>query len=1036
MRFPASRLLGLVGRAVGDAALLAALAAPLRAWTAEPEWLVRDWQTEDGLPDANVTAIQQTPDGYLWVGTPKGLARFDGAQFKVFDTRRVPVLAEQRISALLADHRGALWIGCESGLLLRYEHGRFQPVSLPTGRPGLMPAAGFVQEREAESGATTRWMWGRPTQFAEDEAGGVWSILDGGSLLRCYGGGPTLYTQTNGLPPGELGGLCADTAGQLWLAAGNTLFSWRGGAWAASQNAAPLGGPLGCLAAARQGGIWAAEPRGSWLKAGGLVRRCEAGQWRERLEPTPWIPNSLRSQVTTLLEDHVGRVWIGMLWNGIWFSEAGLPWRRLQSEGPLSQCIITCLYEDREGAVWVGTVGEGLHRISQRPVTMLKLPAPAQESIITTSCAARDGSLWAGTDGAGAFRYSDGHFLAFDSEQGLSDHHVCSILEDSHTNLWFGTWGGLFHFEQGRFTRVEGPPELGLAVLALFEDHIGRLWVGTPRGLVCRREREWSVHRLLAGDAFLDIRSFAEDPEGNLWVGTIGQGLFRLREDQVIQFRHREGFTSQNARSLYCDPAGVLWVGSDGAGLFRLQGGQFTAYTSADGLPCDTISSILPDPAGRLWMSSDNGIFACSAAALQHYHRGHSPALLCVRLTPAEGLGSRNCSGSGQPVPSHSADGRFWFPNMRGLAVFDPRTLARAQPPSPRVLVESVVVDRTELASMAGGQVHVRSSARRFEFRYTVPDLDAAQPLRFRYKLDGMDRDWTDAKSERAASYSQLPPGRYQFRVMAGGADGEWHETATPLLLYVMPRPWELRWVQVLAGMLLVAAVAASIRLNERRRLRRRLERLEMQQALETERRRIARDLHDDLGASLTEIVLLGELARDPSQPPGALQAQVVSIMQKIRQFVAALDETVWTINPKNDSLPSLADFLADYAERFLTPTGIGCRLEVAEQLPPVPVPASVRHHVLLAVKEALNNAVRHAAARTVWLRLRLRAGQLAIAIADDGRGLELRSAGQGGDGLQNMRSRMEAVHGTVQFESQPGGGTTVTFLLPLASDV
>jgi signal transduction histidine kinase len=209
-----------------------------------------------------------------------------------------------------------------------------------------------------------------------------------------------------------------------------------------------------------------------------------------------------------------------------------------------------------------------------------------------------------------------------------------------------------------------------------------------------------------------------------------------------------------------------------------------------------------------------------------------------------------------------------------------------------------------------------------------------------------------------------------------------------------------------------------------------------MQQALETERRRIARDLHDDLGASLTEIVLLGELARDPSQPPGALQAQVGSIMQKIRQFVAALDETVWTINPKNDSLPSLDDFLADYAERFLTPTGIGCRLEVAEQLPPVPVPASVRHHVLLAVKEALNNAVRHAAARTVWLRLRLRAGQLAIAIADDGRGLELRSAGQGGDGLQNMRSRMEAVHGTVQFESQPGGGTTVTFLLPLASDV
>ncbi len=786
------------------------------------------------------------------------------------------------------------------------------------------------------------------------------------------------------------------------------------------------------LAPARSGGVWVAAPRGSWITGGGSVRRFTGGQWAEQLQPTPWTPNSLRSQVTTLLEDHTGRIWLGTLWGGVFCSDAAGRWRRVETTGAFSQSVITCLFEDRQGAIWVGTVGEGLHRVTRRPVTVLTLPAPADESIITTSTVAHDGSVWVGTDGAGAFRHRDEQFVRFASEAGLTNHHICALLEDRQTNLWAGTWGGLFRFREGRFAPVLGPPELGLPVLALFEDRAGGLWIGTPHGPVCHRNGVFQLHPLRTEGGEFDIRAFAEDETGAVWVGTMGDGLFRLTGERAESFGPAQGFTSLNARSLFVDSAGTFWVGSYDAGLFRFRDGRFTAYTSRDGLHCDNISSIIGDASNNLWMGSDNGILLCSSPLLESYRRGQSPPLLGQQLGLADGLGSRTCSGSGQPVCSRSADGRLWFPNMRGLAVFDPAPITSG-PQEHIALVESVVADGVVLDSSGGGEFRVPSAVRRFEFRYTAPDLSAASALRFRYLLAGMDREWVEAGAQRVAYYSKLPPGRYQFRVMAGAGAGRWHEARPALVLQVVPRWWELRWVQVLAGVVLAAGVAAAIALNERRQLRHRLERLEMQQALEGERRRIARDLHDDLGARLTEIVLLGELAKRGEQTPAALGTQVGGITRKVRQLVTAMEEIVWTVNPKNDSLQGLAAYLCDHTERFLASAQVNCRLDVAETLPPLGLSAHARHNLLLAVKEALNNAVRHAAATQVRLRIHLAEAALWVTIADDGCGFDVAHPRRAGNGLLNLRSRLEAVGGRAEIRSAPGQGTTVTLVLPLA---
>ncbi len=991
------------------------------------EFYVRNWHIEDGLPDATVTALAQTPDGYLWAGTTRGLVRFDGTQFKVFAAGPESGLAEAHITALLVDHQGVLWAAGLTDSLAYYEGGRFHTVSPASGSPG---GAGFSRPDPHGEERLTRWMWGHVAKLAEDAEHAIWLVRGDNSLLRWWQGQFTRFTTANGLPAGQIDDLCADDARNLWLVVGSKLCHGRAGRWLVEAEAGESG-PLQRLAPARAGGVWVAAPRKSWTDGGGWVRRFTGSEWMAALAPTPWSPNSLRSQVTTLLEDRAGRVWLGTLWGGVYYSGPAGQWQRVEAGGAFSQAVVTCLFEDQQGALWVGTMSEGLHRITRRPVSVLVLPPPAQENIITTSMVARDGNVWMGTDGAGAWRWRDGQFTPFGEEAGLTNRHVCALLEDHQTNLWAGTWGGLFRLQDGRFTREPGCPELDLSVLALFEDRSGRLWIGTPRGPVCRENGAFKLHPVRPPGEDVDIRAFVEDASGSLWVGAIGQGLFRLNGDQVEQFGPAQGFASHYARSLYVDAQDTLWVGTHGSGLFRYKAGRFTAYDTSDGLPSDTISSIMGDDSGNLWMGSDNGIFLCRAQQLQTYARGRSPALLGYRLGVPEGLRSRSCSGSGQPVCAKSADGKFWFPNMRGLAVFDPAKIA-GEKRARRVLVESVVADGTPLAPNSAGECRAPSTAKRFEFHYTVPDLSATQPLRFRHLLGGMDRDWVEAGAQRVAYYSQLPPGRYQFRVMAGSGDGQWQECQAAFALQVVPRWWELRWVQVLAGVLLTAGVAGGITMNERRKLRRRLERLEMQQALEGERRRIARDLHDDLGSRLTEIVLLGELAKRGEQTPVALGDQVGGITRKVRQLVSAMEEIVWTVNPKNDSLASLATYLCDLTERFLAAAQLNCRLDVAESLPPVVLSAHARHNLLLAAKEALNNAVRHAAATQVRLRIHPEGGALRVTIEDDGHGFDARHPSRSGNGLSNIRSRLETVGGFAEIHSAPGKGTIVALVLPL----
>jgi signal transduction histidine kinase len=406
------------------------------------------------------------------------------------------------------------------------------------------------------------------------------------------------------------------------------------------------------------------------------------------------------------------------------------------------------------------------------------------------------------------------------------------------------------------------------------------------------------------------------------------------------------------------------------------------------------------------------------------------------------------CSGGFQPSGCQSRDGRLWFPTVKGLTVLDPAKV-RINPLPPPVVIEEALVDEVlepldrtgPQASSAGRSAPVSARLRvgpgkqRFEFRFTGLSLTAPKKVRFKYKLEGLEGKWTEAGTRRVANYGYLPPGDYRFSVAACNNDGIWNEAGDALALTVLPFFWQTDWFRVSAAMFLLAVTALVAQHVSTRRLQLKLRRVEQERALERERTRIARDIHDDLGARLTKIGMLTAQAERQAQSAGLPPSQLREIGLTAREMVQAMDATVWAVNPRNDTFDHLANYLVHYVQEFFRYSNVVCRLDLPTELPDWPVSAEVRHNVFLVVKEALNNVARHSDASEVHLELNLTNSTLRIAVRDNGHGFDPATPRQRGNGLQNMAQRLQQLGGRLLIESAPGAGACITLELKLPAE-
>ncbi len=623
-----------------------------------------------------------------------------------------------------------------------------------------------------------------------------------------------------------------------------------------------------------------------------------------------------------------------------------------------------------------------------------------------------------------------------------------SVAPDANGRIWMSAdHEDLFLFERDRIRRA---PWQVHGIKALLVDRRGRVWLGRKDGLSCLEAGRLRSFGPEDGFERRDVRALAEDAQGAVWIGTGDGTVYRFRGGALEAFRSAEARAQHAVWSLLPDADGTVWVGTFRGGLLRLKDGRFSRITTGQGLLSDVVCQLLDDGQGRLWMGTHNGIFHVSKTSLHAVADGTARSVSCLGYGRSDGLPTLECSGSYQPSCWRSRDGRLWFATAKGVVAVRPREIGENRLPPP-VVIEEVLADGEPLAfhaDAAGPASETTGAERAFarpdalqiapgrqhvEFRYTGLSLTAPEKVRFRYRLEGLEDEWVDAGGRRSAQYGYLRPGLYRFRVTACNSDGVWNEAGASLTLRVLPRVFESWWFLSLAAVLATGAVAGAARYVTTRRLRRELHRLERQRAVERDRARIAKDIHDDLGAGLTQITLLSELARSDS--PQEAEVHLAQISDTARELTRAMDEIVWAVNPQNDTLDSLTTYVSRFAQEYLNVAGVQCRLDVPAQLPALPLTSEVRHNLFLAVKEALNNVIKHARAREVWLRLNATETSFTLVIQDDGRGFEAErrapadaSAGRlcSGQGLDNLAKRLSAIGGRCLVQSEPGHGTRV----------
>lgn len=982
----------------------------------------RLWQREQGLPQNLVRALAQTRDGYLWLGTDDGIARFDGVRFVSFGLREG--LRSGPVRVLLEDSEGSLWIGSTGEGLFCRKDGRFSAVTMQDGLPSDSIRS-----------------------LAEDTSGGLWVGTDAG-LALCQNRKLVPFNEAAGFNGKAIATLSLDRKGKMLVGvSGLGLFRAVDGKFEKVSDASVEGllQDPHCVLEDKAGRLW--------VGAGDDFVLCrEAQEWHRYR-----IPRHLaRPYVLNLAEAADDSVWAGSVSEGLFRFKAG-KLTFINASGGLSDNSIESLLVDREDNVWVGTEA-GLNRIRPGNLYIIGQNEGLGYGPVQGLAELPTGDIWAAKPNDGLY-IGQGHGfsrLTLDSSDEYRD--INSLLVCKNGSCWIGGVHGLSQLTKASNDGERLPvPELARQnVLSLFEQPDGTLWAGTANGALWRRSGEsWNIETNFSQTHA--ITSLAAQKDGALWTGTDGGGLYCYRDQHSRHFDKKSGLLSNLVRALYVDGEGILWVGTAGGGLSRWDGNAFETFTSREGLPDNTISQILEDDSGRLWLGSNRGIVCVGKRDLEAVMQGKATTVYPQVYGRSEGMISEDCTGGFWPAGLKTKSGLLWFPTAKGLVVADPRP-KDTPTPAPSVILEELLVEGTAvdpklLASngrqndaptasstrdgpnpaitpLPGEVLRLGPGKRRLEFRYTGLSFTAPERIRFRYRLDGLDQDWVEAGTRRTAFYSYVPPGDYRFRVEACNRDGEWDGNENSLALTVVPYFWQARWFLSIAALGLLLSVGGAARLVENRRHRRRLAHLEQEKAVQSERARIAQDLHDDLGSSLTRITLLSDLVKADRDHPGQVEAHASKISHSAAQTVRALEEIVWALRPGSDSLQSLVEYIAHVSNELFEGDSAKCRLDLQHELPSISLPPEMRHNLFLIVKEALTNALKHAHAREVRVQAKSSPNVLELVVQDDGQGFDPTKgkAGEAGHhGLGNMRRRAEDMGGTLDVQSAPGKGTTVT---------
>jgi signal transduction histidine kinase/ligand-binding sensor domain-containing protein len=954
-------------------------------------WSKRVWQTEDGLPAANVAGIAQTHDGYLWLATQSGLARFDGAKFEVVP---IPVgRARPIIRVMLCDHAENFWLAEEAGTVVHFGACTPQMFTETNGLPNALAL------QIVETPDQTVWI-----SYAN---GSVFRIMPDSQVVR--------FTSADGLNDDGTCSLTLDAHGMLWYAKGSQFGFFNGNRF---QTAGTLKDRNAHILGGRDGGLWFCTSAQVSKSASNAMPVALAN----------FVGDAKRMKPSVLFEDFNGRLWIGTVSDGLFLLDHTNLFKI-----ETSQNKIRTIARDREGSIWVGTDGGGLNRVFPRVVELRGRDEGLPFETVRSMSADRAGDLWVVTQDGAVTRLPGGDWASGQKIENWPGGIAHCVVGDKQGAMWIGTYRrGLFRWEDGEFSRFDLENGLeGLTIRSLMVDSRNDLWISLETERLVQRFHDGQFQSFKQPANCRAVLAMSEDSLGQIWMGTLDGRLLRVDGDKLSEVAQPAAEPPYHIRCLSATPDGGLWIGYAVNGLCRLKAGKFSHIGLDEGLFDGNICALMPDGAGRMWFASDRGIFFVSLAQLNDFADGRINRVQSIYYGRDAGLASLQAYHGYWPGTLTTKAGEILFPTHSGIAVVYPNHVQANNLP-PNVLIQSVTVDGKIIARGKNETIKLPPDHREIEIKFTAPSFIAPEEVRFRHRLAGWNEDFSEPGSARTVVYSRLRPGDYTFQVTACNNYGAWTEKVASFAFTVTPFFWQSRLFRIPVALILLTIVAVVVRHLSLRRVRQLLIRTEQEAALQKERTRIAQDMHDELGANFTHISLLGELTRTALAEPDKARDFLGQISRVARTGVQSLDQIVWAINPRNDTLIDLLDYTGQYTLDFVKTAGLQCELDFPDAPPPREISGDIRHALLLIVKEALHNVVKHAQATRVKIIVEISETAMLWRIEDDGKGFDHAPDNASADGLRNIRQRAAALGCQAEITSHPSAGSQVTIQIPL----
>ncbi len=919
---------------------------------------------QQGLSSNTVRCLLLDKSGRMWIGTENGLNSFDGANF----TQYKEVFSGNNIFCIMQDTKSNIWFGTSAGLI-KYDGNNFFHYSV---REGL--SADFV--------------------FAamEDKTGNLWFGTVGG-IIKFDGAYFTYYPNKNGLPDDGIVSLLEDEMGNIWIGTQKGIIKFDGKNFT------------------------------HYTEKEGLSANI----------------------VLSMSKDGNGNVWIGTSFGGInKLNDDGNSFTHFNLAEGLSNNKVRAILEDHNGNIWLSTEGGGINKLNDAGFSYLPHNEVLANNRVRPIIKDKNGNVWFGTEGNGIGKYDAGNFaepsenFSYFKEKGNEKFAgLRSLMQDATGNIWIGeTKGNIISFNGQVFTtypsETENPEN---TIFDIKQDRQGNIWFAKRYDGISKFNGQYFTrYTEKEGLPCKKIFSIYEDKKGNLWFGTDGAGICKFDGTTIINYTEKEGFFGKSVTSIIEDKKGNIWLGTLGAGVCRFDGKIFTYYTETAGLSNNYVWSLIEDSTGHIWAGTDKGLnrFIPLNNKYVIYNYGLQDGLKALDFNLHSACIDNNNRlwwGTGKNIVTKDLNSPFKQNNVKAIKLnyveindrfYDYRNL-------PDSMNKKISFSNVIPFSNCPNNLAVAYNQDHFTFHFSAIDWSAPDKIKYSYRMVGLDDNWSRPTDEPMADYRNLSYGSYQFQVKAIGQSQVWTEPYA-YNFTIHPAWWQTWWFKTLVIISLLGILFFIGRFIYYYQLRKQKILLEKQLAVQYERQRISAEMHDDIGAGLSGIRLMTEMAKMKSKDDESV-SEIEKIYNSVGDISSKMKEVIWSLNTENDSLGNLLSYLQKQARQMMENYPGSFTITMPEQTPDIKIGGEIRRHIYLAVKEALHNIIKHSGADIINLLISCE-DNLIIKVLDNGKGMNILENNNAGNGLKNMKNRMEQIGGHFSVENK--NGLTLIFEIPL----